>query len=322
MPVASPRGLEYLSRLSNLLRTGKMNKDTHDGLFYAGGAFILWGLLPIYWKALEEVPSLELLCNRIVWSLVFVAILLSCKRSWAEVKTALADKKGKLLLTISSCLIGLNWFIYIWAVNHGHVVDTSMGYYMTPLMNALLGCVFMKERLNRLQMVAIVLAAAGVAYSIIDYGHVPYIALTLAVSFAFYGLVRKVMKVESLPGLFVETAVLAPAATAYLLWLAFSGEISIHKISLFDNALLFGAGAATSLPLIFFAHGARRLRLVTLGMMQYIAPTLALILGIFLYKEPFNAARLVTFAFIWGGVAVYVADGLNKNFKTKSQINI
>ncbi|MFW5499790.1 MULTISPECIES: EamA family transporter RarD [unclassified Maridesulfovibrio] len=295
-----------------------MNKDTHDGIFYAAAAFILWGLLPVYWKTLEEVPALELLCNRIVWSLFFVAILLSCKKRWPEVKSAFADKKGKILLTISSCLIGTNWFVYIWAVNHDHVVDTSMGYYMTPLMNALLGFIFMKERLNRLQVTAIILAACGVAYSIIDFGHIPYIALTLAVSFAFYGLVRKVMKVESLPGLFVETAVLAPLSAIYLLWLAFSGEISIYKISLMDNLLLLGAGAATSLPLIFFAHGARRLRLVTLGMMQYIAPTLALMLGVFVYEEPFTSARLVTFAFIWSGIAVYVADGLNKNFKTIS----
>ncbi|NDV28640.1 EamA family transporter RarD [Desulfovibrio sp. JC010] len=298
-----------------------MNKNTHDGLIYAAGAFILWGLLPIYWKSLEEVPALELLCNRIVWSLVFVGILLTCKKRWAEVKTALADKKGKLLLTLSSCLIGTNWFIYIWAVNHDHVVDTSMGYYMTPLMNALLGFIFMKDRLNRMQGLAIMLAACGVAYSIIDYGHIPYIALTLAVSFAFYGLVRKVMKVESLPGLFIETAVLTPISAAYLIWLAFSGEISIYKIGLTDNILLLGAGAATSMPLIFFAHGARRLRLVTLGMMQYIAPTLALILGVFVYHEPFNSARLITFAFIWSGIAVYVADGISKNFKTMQKIS-
>lgn len=296
-----------------------MNKNTQDGLAYSAAAFIMWGLLPIYWKSLEAVPSLELLCNRIVWSLVFVGILLTCKKRWSEVKAALADPKGKILLTLSSCLIGLNWFIYIWAVNHGHVVDTSMGYYMTPLMNALLGFIFMKEKLNRLQSLAIMLAACGVAYSIIDYGHIPYIALTLAVSFAFYGLVRKIMKVESLPGLFVETAVLAPASAAYLIWLAFSGEISIYKIGILENTMLFGAGAATSLPLILFAHGARRLRLVTLGMMQYIAPTLALMLGVFLYNEPFSSARLVTFAFIWSGIAIYVADGMSKNFKLASK---
>ncbi|TIH13269.1 EamA family transporter RarD [Marinifilum sp. JC120] len=298
-----------------------MNKDTHDGLFYAAAAFVMWGLLPIYWKTLEEVPALELLCNRIVWSLFFVGILLSCKNRWAEVKNALADRKGKLLLTISSCLIGTNWFVYIWAVNHGHVVDTSMGYYMTPLMNGLLGFIFIKERLERLQVIAILLAACGVIYSIIDYGHIPYIALTLAITFSFYGLVRKVMKVESLPGLFIETAALAPASAAYLVWLAFSGEISIYKINTIENLLLLGTGAATSLPLIFFAHGARRLRLITLGMMQYIAPTLALMLGVFVYNEPFSSARMVTFAFIWSGIAVYVADGINRNLKTKSQIN-
>ncbi|WP_321402228.1 EamA family transporter RarD [Maridesulfovibrio sp.] len=298
-----------------------MNKDTHDGIIYAAAAFIMWGLLPVYWKALEEVPALELLCNRIVWSLFFVGILLSCKKRWAEVRSALADKKGKILLSTSSILIGINWFVYIWAVNHSHVVDTSMGYYMTPLMNALLGFIFMKERLSRMQAAAITLATCGVIYSIIDYGHVPYIALTLAVSFAFYGLVRKVMKVESLPGLFVETAVLAPASAGYLIWLAFSGEISIHKIGLLDNILLLGAGAATSLPLIFFAHGARRLRLVTLGMMQYIAPTLALMLGVFVFGEPFNFARLVTFAFIWSGIAIYIADGLSKNLKAVSNLS-
>ncbi|WP_319764672.1 EamA family transporter RarD [Maridesulfovibrio sp.] len=298
-----------------------MNKDTYDGLIYAAGAFILWGLLPVYWKSLENVPALELLCNRIIWSLVFVGILLFYKKRWKEVKTALADSKGKILLTISSLLIGTNWFIYIWAVNHGHVIDTSMGYYMTPLMNALLGFAFMKDKLTGTQTVAILLAACGVGYSIIDYGHVPYIALILAVSFSFYGLVRKIMTVQSLPGLFVETAVLAPFSAGYLIWLAFSGEISIPKINVIENLLLIGAGAATSMPLIFFAQGARRLRLVTLGMMQYIAPTLALMLGIFVYKEPFNSTRLITFAFIWCGIAVYVADGIRNNFKAMSKIN-
>lgn len=290
-----------------------MNKNNYDGLFFAAGAFIMWGLLPIYWKALEAVPSLELLCNRIVWSMFFVGALLTYKAGWPEVKAALADRKGKLLLTISSCLIGSNWFVYIWAVNHGHVIDTSMGYYMTPLVNGLLGYIFMKERLNRLQGLAITLAAAGVVYSIFDYGKIPYIALTLAISFAFYGLVRKVMKVESLPGLFIETAVLFPLAAGYLLWLALTGEISNVMIGPGENILLLGAGAATSMPLIFFAHGARRLRLVTLGMMQYIAPSLALILGVFVYDEPFGGAKLITFIFIWTGIAIYVGDGLLNN---------
>ncbi len=298
-----------------------MNKNTHDGLLYAAVAFIMWGLLPVYWKSLEVVPALELLCNRIVWSLVFVGSILTFQKRWNEVKSALADRRVKQLLTISSCLIGSNWFIYIWAVNHGHVVDTSMGYYMTPLMNALLGFIFMKERLNRMQTLAILFAAGGIAYSIFDYGRIPYIALSLAVSFAFYGLVRKIMKVESLPGLFIETAVLAPAAGAYILWLAFNNEISVTHISSAENLLLIGSGAATSLPLIFFAHGARKLRLVTLGMMQYIAPTLALILGVFVYAEPFNTARFITFALIWSGIAIYIADGLLNNAKIRSRLN-
>lgn len=298
-----------------------MNKDTHDGLFFAGGAFTLWGLLPIYWKALEAVPSLELLCNRIVWSMFFVGALLTVKSRWPEVKTALNDRKGKLLLALSSCLIGCNWYIYIWAVNHNHVVDTSMGYYMTPLMNALLGCLFMKERLNRMQGIAITLAACGVAYSVYDYGKIPAIALTLAVSFALYGLIRKIMKVESLPGLFVETTVLFPIAAGYLLWLAITGDISNIRIGFSDNIVLLGSGVVTSLPLILFAHGARRLRLVTLGMMQYIAPTIALILGVFVYGEPFGGARFITFIFIWSGIAIYVADGLRNNVNIRIKLN-
>lgn len=293
-----------------------MNKNTQDGLVFAAGAFIMWGLLPIYWKNLEVVPAFELLCNRIVWSMFFVGALLTLKSRWPEVGRALADKKGKLLLTASSALIGCNWFVYIWAVNHGHVVDTSMGYYMTPLMNALLGFIFMKERLNRLQALAISLAAVGVTYSIIDYGKIPVIALTLAVSFALYGLVRKVMKVESLPGLFIETAVLFPVSAGYLAWLAFTGDISNIRVGLPENLLLLGSGAVTSLPLIFFAHGARRLRLVTLGMMQYIAPTLALMLGVLVYEEPFSGTRLITFIFIWTGIVIYVSDGLHKSIKS------
>ncbi|WP_320172428.1 EamA family transporter RarD [Maridesulfovibrio sp.] len=290
-----------------------MDKNTHEGLYFAAAAFILWGLLPVYWKALEAVPALELLCNRIVWSMFFVAGLICFKNRWREVRTALSDTKGKLLLCASSCLIGCNWFVYIWAVNHGHVIDTSMGYYMTPLMNTLLGFIFMKERLNRLQAAAIVLATCGVGWAILDYGKIPSIALALAVSFGLYGLVRKVMKVESLPGLFIETAVLFPLSAGYLIWLAFNGKISYPEVGLPENLLLLCSGAATSLPLIFFAHGARRLRLVTLGMMQYIAPTLALLLGVFMYDEPFGETRFVTFAFIWLGIAIYVADGLRSN---------
>ncbi|WP_027721091.1 EamA family transporter RarD [Maridesulfovibrio zosterae] len=297
-----------------------MNKDTHDGLFFAAGAFVMWGLLPVYWKSLESVPPLELLCNRIVWSMFFVAALITFKTRWSEVRTALNDNKGKLLLVISSCLIGCNWYIYIWAVNNGHVVDTSMGYYMTPLMNALLGCIFMREKLNRIQVIAILIAACGVAFSIFDYGKIPTIALTLAISFGLYGLVRKVMKVESLPGLFVETAVLFPLAAGYLIWLAITGEISYPKVGLNENILLIGAGAATSLPLIFFASGARKLRLVTLGMMQYIAPSLALILGVFVYGESFSCTRFITFVFIWSGIAIYIVDGLRSNAQIKHNL--
>ncbi|SDL32385.1 chloramphenicol-sensitive protein RarD [Maridesulfovibrio ferrireducens] len=292
-----------------------MINRSREGLIFAVAAFIMWGLLPIYWKTLKEVPPLEVLCHRVVWSFFFLAVVLSLKKRWVEVITALQDKKVKILLAASSSLIGVNWFVFIWSITNDHVVEASLGYYINPLVNILLGFIFMNEKLNRLQGAAICCAFAGVLYSVIDLGKFPYIALTLAVSFALYGLVRKVMKVESLPGLFVETAVLTPLAGGYLLWLATEGTLCLGQIGGETDALLIGTGVVTSIPLLCFANGARRLKLMTLGMLQYIAPTLMLLLGIFIYNEPFDNARLVTFCFIWTGIAIYLFDSIHRQMK-------
>ncbi|WP_027177582.1 EamA family transporter RarD [Maridesulfovibrio bastinii] len=296
-----------------------MINSKYHGFLYAAGAFLSWGLLTIYWKQLNNVSALELICHRIVWSFFFVALVITFKKKWTEVMAVKDDKKTSLLLCLSSTLVGTNWFIFIWSVNHNHVVEASLGYYINPLVNALLGFIFMKDKLNRRQMWAIALAAIGVSYSIIDYGKFPWIALSLAFSFGSYGLVRKLMKVESLPGLLIETTILSPLAAAYLIWLYMQGTLSFGAIGMDKNILILLAGAATSIPLIFFAHAARRLKLATLGIFQYITPTCLLLLGVFVYGEPFHQSSLVTFSFIWAGILLYAFDGLSVQRKIYRQ---
>jgi chloramphenicol-sensitive protein RarD len=280
------------------------------GFLAALASFITWGLLPIYWKSVLGVPPLEILCHRILWSLVFIAVILTVKGRWPETFTPLRSPRNILILTTSSLCIGGNWLLYIWSVNTGHVLATSLGYYINPLVNVLLGFIFFRERLNAMQTAAIGLAALGVINSIVGYGHVPWISLTLAVSFALYGLLRKVAVVESLPGLFLETMVLAPAALFYVLRLQVDGSSSFLAGNTRIDVLLVGAGAATALPLIGFAFAARRLRLTTLGLLQYIAPTIAFLLGVFAYHEPFGPSHLLTFACIWGGLCLYTFDSI------------
>lgn len=291
-----------------------MTPSTHTqsttGFFAALGSFIMWGLLPIYWKQLLAVDPMEILCHRIIWSLVFIAIILTIRRSWDQTFTPMHSVRNVGILILSSLCIGCNWLLYIWAVNTGHVLETSLGYYINPLVNILLGFVFFGERLNRLQYVAIGLAFLGVLNSIVSYGELPWISLVLAVTFAFYGLLRKVAAVESLPGLFLETMVLAPVALAYLTYLQTSNASGFLIGNVTDDFLLVGAGIATAMPLIGFAFGARRLQLTTLGILQCSAPSIAFLLGVFLYKEPFTSSHLMTFALIWSGLAVYTTDSI------------
>lgn len=290
--------------------TPRPASDNAKGFTAALTAFLAWGLLPVYWKSLITVTPLEILCHRILWSLVFISIILTFKRRWAETFATLASPRSLLILVGSSLCIGGNWLLYIWAVNNNHVVETSLGYYMNPLVNILFGFIFFKERLNTLQYIAIGLAALGVANSIFSYGELPWISLYLAISFACYGLLRKIAAVESLPGLFLETMVLGPAALGWLLHLEWTGTSGFLAGNFHIDLLLMGAGAATALPLVGFAYGARRLQLSTLGILQYSAPSIAFLLGVFVYKEPFGPSHMLTFALIWSGLAVYTADSI------------
>lgn len=290
--------------------TPRISSDTTAGFLAALSAFILWGLLPMYWKAVQAVDPLEILCHRILWSLVFIGIILTFKHRWAETFAPLRSPRNIGILALSSLTIAANWLIYIWAVNTGHVLETSLGYYITPLVNVLFGFVFFRERLNRFQLAAIGLAALGVTNSVVSYGELPLISLGLAVSFAYYGLLRKIAAVESLPGLFLETMVLAPLALAYLVRLQIASTSGFLAGSLTIDLLLIGAGAVTATPLIGFAFGARRLQLTTIGILQYSAPSIAFLLGVFLYREPFTPSHLITFVCIWSGLALYTADSV------------
>jgi chloramphenicol-sensitive protein RarD len=245
-----------------------------------------------------------------VWSLVFVGLVITVWGRWGEVGRAVRSRRNLLFFLASSTLLGINWLTYIWGVNAGFVLDASMGYYINPLVNVLLGFIFFKDRLRRFQIVAIILAAAGVANLVVNYGRFPWIALTLAFSFGLYGLMRKLVRVESLPGLFVESMLMSLPATAYLIWVHSSGNGALGGGSLRIDLLLGGAGAVTAMPLLLFAFCARRLRLVEVGVLQYLAPTCMFLLGVFAFGEPFTPAHLITFACIWTGIAIYTLESI------------
>ena len=288
----------------------KFASSPASGFMAALAAFVVWGFLPVYWKTLDHVPAFEVLCHRIVWSLVFSGIIIGVQKRWKEVGAVFSSGRAMVYLLFSSLLIGGNWFVYIWSVNNGHVLETSLGYFINPLVNVFLAYVVFRDRLRPLQMLALAFAVVGVVNRIVYFGHVPAIALTLAVSFALYGLLRKLVKAESLPGLFCETAVLGVCALGYLITQAYRGAGAFGHVDLQTDCLLIGAGVATSLPLLGFAYGARRLGLIQLGMLQYVAPSIAFVLGAFMYREPFSFNYLITFILIWIAVGMYSAEGI------------
>lgn len=286
--------------------------SSRAGILSAFGAFILWGLLPLYWKAIQHVPAYEILCHRIVWSLVFTALILAGQRRFHEIRQALRHRRTILCLSASSLLVTANWGLYIWAVNAGFIVETSLGYYINPLVNVLLGFIFFRERLAPLQTAAICLATAGVLNLVIGYGQFPWIAVGLALTFGFYGLVRKVTPLESLPGLFCETFIATIPALIVLGVLSTNGAGAFGRVDISTDLLLAGAGIATSTPLLAFAFGARRITLASLGILQYVAPTIAFCIGVFVYREPFTVHHLVTFLCIWTGIALFSFEGLRR----------
>ncbi|MGY1751921.1 EamA family transporter RarD [Blastococcus sp. SYSU D01042] len=273
-------------------------------------AYSMWGLFPLYFPLLEPAGGLEIVAHRVVWSVVFVALLLTVVRRWGHVRAALTDRRTLLVLTGAALLIAANWLIFVYGVNSGHVVETSLGYFVNPLVSVLLGVVVFGERLRRLQWVAVGIAAVAVAVLTVDYGRPPWIALSLAVSFGLYGLMKKLVRVEAAPGLFVETLLVTVPAIAVLAVLHADGSGTFGNAGAGHAVLLAVSGVATAVPLLLFAAAARRIPLSTIGLLQYVTPLMQLSVGVFVYDEPMPPARLAGFAIVWLALAVFTADTL------------
>jgi chloramphenicol-sensitive protein RarD len=278
------------------------------GVLYAALAFLIWGISPIYWKALRSVPALEIIMHRIVWSFFFLLPLIVIMRRWQEFVDVFRKRRTLLMLLVSALVIGANWLLYIWAVNNDELLQASLGYFINPLVNVVLGMVFLKERLRPPQMLSVLLAFTGVLYLTISYGEFPWVALILALSFGLYGLIRKVAPVGALVGLTMETLLLSIPALIYLIYLDSRGAGTIFRVSPKLTLLLMGCALVTAIPLLLFTLGARRIYLSTLGLLQYIAPSCMFILAVFLFREPFSSAQVVTFVFIWTALAIYSTD--------------
>ncbi len=281
------------------------------GVISAGLAFLCWGLFPLYFHAISDVSPLQILIHRVLWSLLFLTIILTVRHQWKWLGELRRAPRVMASFAVSSVLLSGNWLLYIWAVNNGHVIDASLGYFINPLVNVMLGYLVLKERLRKGQWAAIGIAALGVLWLTWQAGHMPWIALALAASFGGYGLMRKTAKLGALEGLSFETMVLFPFALAYLVWLTLHDQNSfITTTSNTTRWLLVASGPITAIPLLLFASGARKIPLSVLGLLQYIGPTIQLSLGIFMFHEAFTAARLVGFALIWGALALYASEGL------------
>ena len=285
--------------------------DRHyrGGLLLGLGAYLMWGVLPLYFKAIDHVGAIEIVSHRIVWSLLFLAALLTLSKRWAAIRAAVTTPRVLMTLALTATLIGINWLVYIYAVVSGHVLEGSLGYYLNPLVNVLLGVVLLKEKLSRMQKGAVFLAAAGVAILAAGAGDALWISLVLAASFALYGYLRKVAPVDSLEGLSIETAILTPLALGWIVWLQYSGAGGFLEERTTDILLILG-GALTAIPLLLFTAAARRLPYSTLGFLQYVAPSLQFLLAVLVFGEPLTTAHIVCFAAIWTALAIFVVEGI------------
>jgi len=283
-----------------------MTPPDRRGMWVGIGAYVLWGVMPLYWHLLKTVPSLQIVLHRIAWSAVFVGAYLLWRDGRGWLRRTLAGPCLWWMLALSGVLIAFNWGLYIWAVNAGHVVETALGYFISPLLNVLVGVLFLRERLRPLQWLSVAVAAAGVLWLALRYGQVPWIALALAASFGLYGVVRKLAHVDAVAGLGVESAYLFVPVVALLLW---TGGLDAGYGAA-TTALLVLGGIVTALPLVGFAYAVRRIPLATIGVLQYIAPTLQFLIGVLVFHEPFDRERLVGFGCIWLALAIFAADGV------------
>jgi len=279
------------------------------GIFLGLAAYLIWGLMPLYFKLLAGVSAPEIVAHRILWSLVFLGVLVALWRRWGKIRAALATGKVLATLFVTAILIAVNWLVYIYAVVSGHVLEGSLGYYLNPLVNVLFGVVLLKEKLSRAQIFACLLAAAGVAVMAAGAGAGLWISITLAISFASYGFLRKIVAVDALEGLWVETAILAPVALCYVVWLQQGGGGEFGRLGLATDLLLVLGGAVTAIPLLLFTAAARRLPYSTLGFLQYVAPSLQFLLAVLVFGEPLTRAHAICFGAIWAALAIFSFEG-------------
>lgn len=287
-----------------------MDNNYRLGIFYGLGAYLLWGVLPIYWKLLQHVEAMEILASRFLWSAVFVFLLLLATGKlnifMQETKVIFSTKKTACCMVLAAIMISFNWGIFIWAVEAGRIVETSMGYYISPLMNVLFGVVFMRERLAKLQIAAVSCAAVGIGVIIVHNGGLPWVALTLPLTFAFYGLLKKIIVAQPMTSILLETLLISPLAAGYLYYLSINEGTVYQSCDMSTLLLLAGAGAVTATPMLLFTACARKLPLNIVGFLQYISPSISLMIGVLIYGEPFTGTTATAFGCIWAGLALFI----------------
>jgi chloramphenicol-sensitive protein RarD len=291
-------------------KPSKSKSETLSGVIYAGSAFVIWGLGPIYWKALSGVPPPEIIVHRVIWSFLLLLALIVLGRFWNAFIRALKDIRVLLALFTTAVILSANWLLYVWAVNNNHMLQGSLGYYINPLVNVVFGVLFLRERLRRAQVFAVLLAAVAVVYLTVSYGEFPWIALALASSFGLYGLIRKIAPVGALVGLGIETMLMLTPATVYFVFIETTGRAAFLKGGIGPDLLLLGTAVLTAVPLTLFTAGAKRINLSTVGLLQYIAPTGMFLLAVFYYHEPFSMAQVWTFILIWIALTIYSTDSV------------
>jgi chloramphenicol-sensitive protein RarD len=281
------------------------NEDSPRGFAFALTAYLLWGFLPIYMKAVAHISPAEVIAHRIVWSLPLAGIVLIVLGRTQDIRTALGSPRMLAMAALTASLITVNWGTYVWAIGAGHSLDAALGYFINPLFSIFLGAMFLKEKLQPLQIAAIALAALAVAILALDSGGIPWVALTLAISWGFYALLRKTLPLGPNQGFFLEVLILSGPALLYILYLEFGGQGHLYRTGLADTTLLLGCGVITAVPLMIYANGAKLLKLSTIGIMQYIAPTMIFLIAVFVFHEPFGTARMIAFPLIWAGLFLY-----------------
>ena len=286
-----------------------MNKGILNGI----AAYVMWGVFPIYWKLLHDVPAIQVIGHRIIWSFALLILFILLTKQWKQFRSAALTPKTLGLYSIAGALLTVNWLVYVWGVNAGFIIETSLGYFINPLISVLLGVIFLHERLRPAQWIPVALATAGVTYLTIAYGRLPWIALSLAFSFGFYGFVKKLAPLGSLYGLTLETGIVFPIALLYLAFVGLNGTGAFSHEGAQIDLLLIGAGVVTTIPLLMFASAARQIPLTVVGLLQYIAPTMQFLIGVFLYKEPFDRAHLIGFGIVWIALIIFWVENFIGN---------